>query len=426
MALNDTLIRAAKPREKDWKLADEKGLYLLVTPAGGKLWKVKFRINGREKKLSLGAYPDVSLKDARRLRDQARAAKADGIDPAREKQASKVAAKIGTANSFVAVAEDYIDKMTRDGLAEVTVVKARWLLDHLRPTIGKLPVAEVTPHEIFQVLKKIESTGKRETANRVRSFASRVFRYAIATARAANDPAHALRGSLSTPIVKHHAAIINPIELGGLLRAIDGYSGEFATIVALKLTPHVFQRPGEVRQMQWQELDLENSIWTLPAPRMKQRQPHSLPLSSQAVALIKEVQAITGNGKYVFPSARSKDRPMSENTVNGALRRLGYSGSEMTAHGFRTTASTLLNESGKWQSDAIERALSHADKNQVRAAYNRSSYWDERVEMAQWWSDYLCGLRDGGNVSFHHEGEQYGGQKGRATTPFGRSSLHQR
>lgn len=398
MALNDTMIRAAKPKEKAWKLSDEKGLYLLVSPAGSKLWRLKFRVYGKEKKLSFGAYPVVTLKDARRLRDEARAVHAAGVDPARAKQADKVAAKLGAENSFEAIAEEFIEKMGKEGMAATTLTKARWFLDHLRRPIGNLPVAEIKPHEILAVLQKVEKTGKRETANRVRSFASRVFRYAIATARAENDPAHVLRGALSTPIVKHHAAIIDPVQLVGLLRAIDGYTGEFATITALKLTPHIFQRPGEVRQMQWQELDLENAIWSLPVLRMKQRKPHSVPLSKQSIDLIRQMQAITGNGKYVFPSVRSRDRPMSENTINGALRRLGFTGSEMTAHGFRTTASTLLNESGKWQPDAIERSLSHAEKNQVRAVYNRGSYWKERVEMAQWWSDHLDQLKHGAEV----------------------------
>jgi len=395
MALNDTMIRAAKPREKDWKLADERGLYLLVTCRGSKLWRVKFRVNGKEKKLSLGVYPDISLKDARRLRDEARASKAGGVDPAREKKALKLVAKLGAANSFEKIASEYIDKMADEGLSDATLTKARWFLDHLRGPIGNVPITDVTPHEIFVMLKAVERTGKRETANRVRSFASRVFRYAVATGRAAADPAHVLRGSLATPIVKHHAAITDKSELVGLLRAIEGYSGELATICALKLTPHLFQRPGEVRQMQWDELDLGRAIWTIPDHRMKQRQAHTLPLSRQSVVMLRDVQRLTGNGKFVFPSVRSNDRPMSENTINGALRRIGFTGSEMTAHGFRTTASTLLNESGKWNPDAIERALSHAERNQIRAAYNRGSYWDERVAMAQWWSDYLEALRDG-------------------------------
>jgi integrase len=398
MALNDILIRAAKPREKDWKLADERGLYLLITPKGSKLWRVKFRVNGKEKKLSLGAYPDVSLKDARRMRDQARSAKAHGIDPAKEKQQAKQAAKLGAENSFAVVAEEYIEKMVKEGLAEATISKARWFLELLRPSVGRMPIADIQPQDLFAALKKIEKAGHRETAKRLRSFSSRVFRYAVATARATADPAQTLRGALASPIVKHYAAITDPLALGELMRAIDGYSGEPATMAALRLTPHVFQRPGEVRQMRWSEVDLEKGIWTIPAERMKQRHTHAVPLSRQSVAILTGMQGLTGNGMFVFPSVRTRERPMSENTVNGALRRLGYSGSEMTAHGFRSTASTLLNESGKWNPDAIERALSHAEKNQVRAAYNRGSYWNERVEMAQWWSDYLNTLKDGATV----------------------------
>lgn len=398
MALNDILIRAAKPREKDWKLADERGLYLLITPKGSKLWRVKFRVNGKEKKLSLGAYPDLSLKDARRLRDQARSAKAVGVDPAKEKQEIKRAAKQGADNSFAVVAEEYIEKMVKEGLADSTINKARWFLQLLRPSVGRIPIADIQPQDLFSALKRIEKAGHRETAKRLRSFSSRVFRYAVATARATADPAQTLRGALASPIVKHYAAITDPLALGELLRAIDGYSGEPATMAALQLTPHVFQRPGEVRQMRWSEVDLDKGIWTIPAERMKQRQAHAVPLSRQSVAILTGMLGLTGHGIFVFPSVRTRERPMSENTVNGALRRLGYAGSEMTAHGFRSTASTLLNESGKWNPDAIERALSHAEKNQVRAAYNRGSYWNERVEMAQWWSDYLGSLKAGGAV----------------------------
>lgn len=396
MPLTDAVIRGAKPRERDWKLSDEKGLYLLVTPKGSKRWNFKFRFAGKEKKLSLGLYPDLSLKDARRLRDEARNDLALGIDPARRKQEEKAAAKLGAENSFAVIAEEFLEKRQKEGLAESTLSKNRWFLDLLRPSIGKLPIADMTPREILQALKKIESSGKRETANRVRSFASRVFRYAIATARADADPAHALRGALAAPVVKHYAAITDEVRLGELLRAIDGYSGEPATMIALKLTPHVFQRPGEVRQMRWSELDFEKAIWTIPASRMKQRrEDHAVPLSRQAIELLRSMEPLSAHSEYVFPSARTKLRPMSENAINGALRRLGFSGSEMTAHGFRTTASSLLNESGKWNPDAIERALSHADKNAVRGTYNRSPYWKERVEMAQWWSDHLDALRFG-------------------------------
>lgn len=392
------MIRNVRPREKDWKLADEKGLYLLVTKQGAKLWRLKYRHLGVERKLSLGKYPDVSLKDARRQRDEARRRLAEGGDPSRDKRAAKAAAKLGIESSFDALASEYIEKITKEGLAEATLLKARWFASLLRPGIGKLPIAQISPQELLAALKRTESAGHRETARRLRSFASRVFRYAVATGRASNDPAQPLRGALIAPVARHYAAITDPRELGGLLRAIETYQGEPVTLAALRLTPHLFQRPGEVRQMQWSELDVEKAVWTIPAARTKQRQPHTVPLSRQALAILHETKSLTGQGKFIFPSVRSPDRPMSENTINGALRRLGYSGSEMTAHGFRSTASSLLNETGKWNPDAIERALAHRDANHVRAAYHRSSYWEERVLMGQWWSDHLDCLRDGVEV----------------------------
>ncbi len=390
MPLTESAIKAAKPREKDWKLSDEKGLFLLITKGGSKLWRVKFRINGKEKKLSVGAYPEIGLKDARQIRDKARSDLARGVDPARRKQARKIAAKVGAANSFEAVAEEFLEKRAKEGLAKPTLTKNRWFLDLLRPSLGKLPVSEVSPHDVLHALRPVEQAGKRETANRMRSFASRVFRYAIATLRADTDPAHAIRGALAAPVAKHYAAITDQAKFGELLRSIDGYEGESATMVALKLTPHIFQRPGEIRKMEWEELDVEKAVWTIPERRMKQRQgDHVVPLSRQAIDLLKSLDRLPSKSKFVFPSARTHLRPMSENAINGALRRMGFTKNEMTAHGFRTTASSLLNESGLWNPDAIERALSHKDTNAVRGIYNRSPYWKERVEMAQWWSDFI-------------------------------------
>ena len=398
MALNDTLIRAAKPREKSYKMADRDGLYLLVNPNGSKLWRLKFRFQGREKKLALGAYPLVPLKKARAECDKARQRLNDGTDPSQHKRAEKIAAKLGADNRFEVIADEFLSKREKEGLAETTLNKKRWFLSLLQPSLGKRPIAEVTPHELLAALKKIESRGCRETARRVRAFASEVFRYGVATLRTNNDPAQPLRGALLAPVAKHYAAITDRAKLGELLRAIDTYGGEPATLAALRLTPHVFQRPGEVRQMQWAEIDLEEAIWTIPEARMKMRRPHSVPLSRQAVEILLEIKKLTGRGAFVFPSLRSRERPMSENTINGALRRLGYSSNEMTAHGFRSTASTILNESGQWSPDAIERALAHEETNQSRRIYNRSVYWDERVRMAQWWSDLLDGLRDGADV----------------------------
>jgi integrase len=398
MALTDTVIRLAKAGETDRKLADEKGLYLLVTSTGSKLWRLKYRIDGKEKKLALGAYPDVGLKDARAKRDEARKAAQAGRDPAVAKREARVAKRISAANTFGAIAEEYIEKQEAEGRADVTVGKARWLLSKLSPSLGSRPISEITPHELLSVLRTSERAGQRETARRLRSFASRVFRYAVATARATNDPAQPLQGALVAAVAKHHAAIVDPVAFGGLLRAIDGYGGQPLTRLALRFTSHVFQRPGEIRKAEWSEIDFEKALWTIPAERMKQRQPHRIPLSRQALAILREAQELSGGGRYVFPKLGSSLKPMSENAINGALRRLGYGPNEMTAHGFRSTASSLLNESGKWSYDAIERALSHADGNQVRAAYHRGAHWPERVEMGQWWSDYIHTLRTGPKV----------------------------
>ena len=398
MALTDTAIRQAKAGDVDRKIADDKGLYLLVTVSGSKLWRFKYRLNGTEKKLALGAYPDVGLKDARAKRDDARRLLDAGTDPGYAKKEARVAARIAAANTFAAVAEEYIAKTEAEGRADVTINKARWLLSKLSPAIGRRPVAEITPHELLAVLKILERAGKRETARRVRSFASRVFRYAVATVRASSDPAQMLQGALIAPVVEHRAAIIDPIELGGLLRAIEVYHGQPSTNYALRLSPHLFQRPGEIRKMQWAEIDLDRAVWTIPASRMKGRKPHTVPLSRQALAVLIELRAITGACELVFPGHGKTKGPISENTINAALRRMGYDHGVMTAHGFRSSASSLLNESGKWNPDAIERALAHADSDKVRAAYHRSIYWDERVRMAQWWSDYLDVLRDGASV----------------------------
>jgi integrase len=398
MTLTDSAIRLAKAGETDRKLADGKGLYLLVTRKGSKLWRFKYRIDGKEKKLALGAYPDVSLKDARAKRDEARKTAEAGSDPAVTKREARIAKRIATANTFAAIAEEYIAKLEAEGRADVTIGKTRWLLSKLSPALGSRPIGEISPHELLAVLRKSERVGQRETARRLRSFASRVFRYAVATARASADPAQPLIGALVSPVAKHHAAITDPVAFGGLLRSIDAYSGQPVTRLALRFTPHVFQRPGEIRHAEWNEVDFDKAVWIIPRERMKQRQPHSVPLSKQALAILREAQSLTGGGRFVFPKLGSPLKPMCENAINGALRRMGYGSETMTAHGFRSTASTLLNESGKWTYDAIERALSHADGNQVRAAYHRGAHWPERVEMAQWWSDLLDTLRTGATV----------------------------
>jgi integrase len=395
--LTDTAIRKAKPKEKPYKVSDSQGLYLLVNPRGSKLWRVKYRMNGVERKLALGSYPEITLAEARSARDAARRQLAHSIDPNFVKRQERIEAGIRASNSFSSVAQELIEKKAREGMAEPTLAKMRWFVKLLGSDYGKRPVAEITPQELLHELRKHERRGRLETANLLRAFASRVFRYAVATARAERDPAQLLIGALTTPRVKHFAAITDAVTFGALLRAIEDYQGDPAVMHALKLTPHVFQRPGEIRHMEWTEVDFGKAVWIIPEGKMKMRQPHSVPLSRQSLAILTNMRTLSGSGRYVFPSIRSRTRPISENTINAALRRMGYPKDQMTAHGFRTSASSLLNESGKWNPDAIERALAHMVAGSVRRIYNQSAYWTERVEMAQWWSDYLEELREGGN-----------------------------
>lgn len=398
MPLSDVALRALKPMAKRYKKADQRGLYIEVEPNGSKLWRYKYRFQGLEKRMALGRYPDVSLSQARRKQEDARHLLEDGKDPSLERRRDRLVATVSAENSFGGIAREYIQhKMIGEQRAEVTVAKARWLLEQLDP-LARLPVAEIRPVEVLAALRRIEAKGKHETARRCRSFASRVFRYAVATGRAENDPSAVLRGVLITPKVTHHSALTDPKAVGELLRAIDEYPGSMITRIAMQIAPHVMCRPGELRQAEWHEFDFDAAIWTIPAGRMKMRQPHAVPLSKQVLGYLDELQALTGPGGFVFPAFHTFKRPMSENTINQAFRRMGYTSDEMTAHGWRTTASTLLNESGKWNPDAIERSLAHADSNAVRGTYNRGRYWTERVEMHQWWSDYLDQLRKGANI----------------------------
>lgn len=401
MALSDIRIRNVKPGDKAIKLADGGGMFLLVTPAGGKLWRLKYRIDGREKLLAIGSYPELSLSDARKRREEARAMIAQGKDPSREKQREKVRSRIQAADTFAAIANEYCAKRKRDGekgWSPATATRSEYLLSLLNPSIGKLAIAEIEPADVLVAVRKIEAKGNLESARRTLQLASMVFRYAVATARLRSDPTRDLRGALSAPKVTHYGAITEANRVGELLRAIDGYEGTGITKLALQIAPHVFVRPGELRHAEWSEIDLGGALWIIPAGKMKMRKAHHVPLSRQAVALFREVQSVTGPSGYVFPSVRTRLRPMSENTINAGLRRLGYASDEMTAHGFRAMASTLLNESGKWHPDAIERALAHGDDDKVRAAYHRGAHWKERVEMAQWWSDYLDQLRNGADI----------------------------
>ncbi|WP_420607574.1 tyrosine-type recombinase/integrase [Novosphingopyxis sp.] len=397
MALTDIAIRHAKPKKKPYKVSDSLGLYLLVNPRGSKLWRLKYRMHGVERKLAIGSYPEVTLAEARSQRDAARKQISNLIDPNAAKRQARIEAGIRANNSFASVAEELIDKNAREGRAEPTLKKLRWFLKLLGPQFGKRPVSEITPQELLHELRKQERRGKLDTANLMRAFASRVFRYAVATARADRDPAQLLIGALTTPRVKHFAAITDATEFGALLRAIEDYEGDPSVMFALKITPHLFQRPGEIRQMEWAEVDFDKAVWTIPVTKMKMRQPHAVPLSRQSLMMLSDMRGLSGSGRYVFPSIRSRARPISDNTINATLRRMGYSKEQMTAHGFRTSASSLLNESGKWNPDAIERALAHSVAGSVRRIYNQAAYWAERVEMAQWWSDYLEQLRNGGN-----------------------------
>ena len=391
-------INAAKPRDKAWSLSDSQGLYLIIQPNGSKLWRFRYSFLDRQKTLHLGGWPQISLADARTRRDDAKKLVANGIDPALEKKRARIAAKHAAANTFEAVAQEWLVKCERDGLAPVTIEKISWLLDKAYPMIGNIPIAQITPHEALAVLRKIEATGAYESARRMRSVLSRVFRYGVATVRCDKDVAADLRGAIAVPKVKHFAAITRPSEVGVLLRAIDGYSGHKVTVMAMRLSPHVLLRPGELRQAEWTDIDFDEAIWFIPAERMKMRRPHRVPLSRQVIEMLRELHEHTHWWKYLFPCLGKPRKAMSENAVNQGLRKLGYTTDQMTAHGFRAMAATLLNEMGEWNPDAIERQLAHVDTNQVRRAYARGEYWDERVEMMQRWSDYLDQLRDGGKI----------------------------
>lgn len=398
MPLTDTAIRAAKPSQKPYKLTDGGGLFLLVNPTGSRLWRFKYRIEGREKLLAIGAYPELSLAKARERRDDARRTLAGGGDPSALKQEARKQAEAAIRDTFRAVAEEHLAKLEREGLAEITLAKRRWLLDFALPKLGDRNVVQITAADVLAVLRAVEATGRHETARRLRSVVGAVFRYAIATARADNDPTFALRDALIAPKVAHRAAITSPAQLGKLLRAIDEYGGQPATKAALQLMAILFQRPGELRAAEWGEFDLDKAVWSIPAARMKMRRPHRVPLPRQAVTILRQLEAVTGTGDLAFPCIGRGLKPISENTMNGALRRLGFGSDVATAHGFRATASTLLNESGKWNPDAIERQLAHAENNEVRRAYARGEHWDERVAMLQWWADHLDALKAGGVV----------------------------
>ena len=393
--LTDTKLRSLKPKAKLYRVADAGGLCVEVDPCGSRRFRYRYRFAGKAKMLSLGVYPDVSLTAARDKRDAARKLLADGIDPSAQRKLSKLTAQVSAETAFEPIAREWLAR--RDELSESTREKILWLLGLAFPWIGTRSIGAITAPELLAVARHAESRGKLETAQRLKQVCGQVFRYAVATGRAERDPTGDLRGALKTNKTRHHASITDPAKVGELLRAIQGFTGYYVTRCALHLAPLVFGRPGELRQAEWSEFDLDNTDWRIPAERMKMRETHLVPLSAQAVAILRELHPLTGTGQYVFPSVRSMSRPMSENTVTAALRRLGYTGDEMTGHGFRSMASTLLHEQG-WNTDVIERQLAHVERNKVKAAYNHAEHLPERRKMMQAWADYLDELRAGGKV----------------------------
>ncbi len=398
MPLSDTACRTSKPREAPYKLSDGGGLYLLVEKNGSKLWRHAYRFDGKQKLVALGAYPVVTLADARAGRDANKAHLAKGVDPSAQRKIERGAARIARSNTFRIVADELLEKFKAEGDDPKTLEKKKWLLGFVNADLGDRPIAEIKAPELLDVLRKIERRGRYDTARRARSLSGRVFKYAIATNRADRDPSSDLAGALISPKVQHRAAITEPKAVGALLRAIDDLDGQPTTRSALQLAALTFVRPGELRHAEWTEFDVAGVVWNISAEKMKMDRPHKVPLSRQAIATIEELREITGNSRYLFPQIRSWHRPISDGTLNAALRRLGYSKHEMTAHGFRSTASTLLNESRKWSGDAIERQLAHQEEDDTRAAYNFAEFWDERVRMMRWWANHLDELRDLGRV----------------------------
>ncbi|MHB8092774.1 MAG: tyrosine-type recombinase/integrase [Syntrophales bacterium] len=396
-AISEMQIKKAKPKTTEYKLFDGGGLYLTVTPSGGKLWRLKYRFNDKESRLSLGIYPDVSLADARQRREDARRLLANGVDPGAVKKAQKQAQTEET-ETFELIAREWIAKFT-----------PTWSVSHAKTTIGRLehdlfpwlgnrPIKDIKALELLATLRRAENRGCLELAHRLRTIAGQVMRYAVATGRAERDPSGDLRGALPQPASRHFAALTDPKEVADLLRAIDAYHGGLIVKSAMQIAPLLFVRPGELRRAEWAEIDLDEAVWQIPAEKMKMKQAHIVPLSRQAVAILQEINPVTGNGKYVFPSIRSTARPMSENTVNVTLRTLGYDNEKMTGHGFRAMARTILDEVLQVRPELIEAQLAHAVRDPLGRAYNRTHHLPERKNMMQTWADYLDGLKAGAVV----------------------------
>lgn len=393
MPLTNTQIKNLKPAEKPKKIYDGSGLYLEVTPAGGKLFKYKYRFNGKEKTLSLGKYPDVSLSDARDKHQEARKQLAAGFDPSGVKQAEKYK----QSSMFGDVALEWWESQKEKWTPAHAQSIWRRLETNALPWLKNKSITEITTAELLRVLRQVESRNALDTTKRIANYFSNIFIYAVACGYCENNPAAGLTKALKIAPKKSYPAITEPDQIGELLRAIDSFQGSFTVKQALRLAPLVFVRPGELRRAEWEEIDLDAALWTIPAEKMKMKRNHLVPLSKQAVEILQEIEPLTGAGKYVFPSIRTKARPMSENTLNVVLRRLGYSKDEMVTHGFRTMASTRLHEMG-WKSEVVEFQLAHADKNKVRGTYNRAEYLEERKRMMQAWADYLDSLKSGAEV----------------------------
>lgn len=388
MPLTQFAIVKAAAKDKPFKLSDGGGLHLLVQPNGSKLWRFRYRFAGRENMLTFGAFPTVSLASARSKRDEARRLIADGSDPGVKRKLDKIAAATAARNTFGAVAAEYLANMAANGVVEKTISKNRWLLEDLAAPLSARAIAEIVPAEILSILKRIEKSGRRDTARRLRGVMGSVFRHAVVTLRATTDPTFALRGALLKPNVKHRAAITDEQQLGALMVSIDEYDGWPTLRAALLLVALTMTRPGDVRGMRRAEISFDKGVWRIPGERMKMRRPHDVPLSRQVIGILRDIWPLSDHGDLVLPSIRSMRKPLSENAMNSALRRMGYAKDEMTAHGFRSAASTILHERG-FNSDVIEAALAHQDEDEIRRAYNRATYWPERVRLMQEWADML-------------------------------------
>jgi len=395
--LTDMKVQKAKSKDKPISLFDGGGLYLLVTPSGGKLWRFKYRFNNKEKKLAFGSYPEISLQNARQKREDARRLLANNVDPDAVRKAQKIA-KTEETETFEVIAREWHTKFTPMWTPGHAVTIMSRLERDLFPWIGKRPINQIKAPELLAVIRRVESRGALESAHRIRTIAGQVFRYAVATGRAERDPAADLKGALPQPREKHHAALTDPKEVAPLLRALDGYQGHFVVKCALRLAPMLFVRPGELRHAEWPEMDLDEAVWNIPSHKMKMKQAHIVPLCRQSVEILTELKELTGASRYVFPSGRSIARPMSNNAVNAALRRMGYDKDTMTGHGFRAMARTILDEVLRVRPDYIEHQLAHAVRDPNGRAYNRTAHLEERRRMMQTWADYLDGLKAGAKV----------------------------